>query len=74
MPAITFVNEDETTIETNADIGGTLMEAALEAEVPGIPAVCGGACSCATCHVHLDKDWYERLGEPDFTEKSILGY
>jgi 2Fe-2S ferredoxin len=40
---------------------GTVMEAAMLNNVAGIVAECGGGCSCATCHVHVDEEWLGRL-------------
>jgi len=54
--------------------GLTLMDAAKDGDVDGIVAECGGACSCATCHVHVDETWWERLPEMDPIEKAMLSY
>ena len=56
----------------NAEEGLSLMEVAKTAGVAGINADCGGACSCATCHVFVDADWWERVGEPDDVEFAML--
>jgi len=40
---------------------GTVMEAAMLNNVPGIVAECGGGCSCATCHVYVSSEWIDRL-------------
>ena len=50
------------------------MLAAVNNNVPGIVAECGGACSCATCHVHVDPDWYDRLPPPQDMEKDMLEF
>jgi 2Fe-2S ferredoxin len=39
----------------------TVMEGALQNNIPGIDADCGGACACATCHVYVDSKWFEKL-------------
>lgn len=51
--------------------GVTLMEAALKNGISGIPADCGGACSCATCHVYFDQQWFERL-EPMADDEAAM--
>jgi 2Fe-2S ferredoxin len=42
--------------------------------VPGIIAECGGACSCATCHVHVDDAWIEKVGGPSPMEEDMLDF
>jgi len=37
-----------------------------------IKAECGGSCSCATCHVYVDDDWFERLAAPSDDEEDLL--
>jgi ferredoxin, 2Fe-2S len=41
---------------------------------PGIVAECGGACSCATCHVHVDEAWSEKVGPPSPMEEDMLDF
>lgn len=57
---------------SDAKPGMSLMEAARDAGVDGIIAECGGACSCATCHVYVDEDWLARVGPPDDVEEDML--
>lgn len=49
------------------------MEGAVENDVPGIVAECGGSCSCATCHVYVDPQWLGHLGPPSTHETDMLG-
>jgi ferredoxin, 2Fe-2S len=56
----------------NAPIGHSLMEVARANGVQGIPGDCGGACSCATCHVYIDALWRDRVGPPDDVESMTL--
>ena len=72
MPKIVFEQPDGSTTEVNAPVGESLMEAAIDHDVPGIVAECGGACSCATCHVYLDAAWGDRLPPPDPMEDGML--
>jgi len=48
------------------------MEAAVDNDVAGIVAECGGACSCATCHVYVDPAWTAKLAPPDAQERGML--
>jgi len=54
--------------------GLTLMEAARDHGIEGIVAECGGACSCATCHVHVADNWPERLPARSETEADMLDF
>lgn len=48
------------------------MEAAVDNEVVGIVAECGGACACATCHAYVSEPWLERLPPPEEMESAML--
>ena len=72
-PRITVVTFDGTRYEIQPAVGVSLMQAILDNGIPGIDADCGGECSCATCHVILPDDWYDRLGEPSSDEEAMLG-
>jgi 2Fe-2S ferredoxin len=50
------------------------METAIRNSVPGIVAECGGACSCATCHVHVDEAWTAKVGPPSPMEEDMLDF
>ena len=71
MANITFITpfDQEVTVEVE---DGTFMEAAFDNGVDGIDADCGGMCSCATCHVHVDPSWIEKTGRADGDEKELL--
>ena len=48
------------------------METAIDNDIDGIIAECGGACSCATCHVYVDEAWLDRLRQPEPLEDGML--
>ncbi len=73
MPKITFIEHSGEKHEIEADTGISVMEVAINNGVPGIDADCGGACSCATCHVMVAGDWFDKLPEIDAMEESMLG-
>ena len=62
MPKITFITPTARVYETEAELGSTVMETAIMNGVPGIIAECGGACTCATCHVYVDEAWTKSSG------------
>ncbi|MCX7677159.1 MAG: 2Fe-2S iron-sulfur cluster-binding protein [Alteraurantiacibacter sp.] len=72
MPKIVVVNRrgEERAIE--ADAGLTLMEAIRDNGFDELLALCGGCCSCATCHVHVDAAFMERLPPMSEDEDDLL--
>ncbi len=52
--------------------GLTVMEGAVQNDIPGIDADCGGSMSCATCHVYVKEDWYDKLPKKDMGEDDML--
>jgi ferredoxin, 2Fe-2S len=74
MTQVTFIDSDGTERAVSAVDGASLMNAAVANAVPGILADCGGACSCATCHVHVQPPWLERVGGPSALEASMLEF
>lgn len=70
---VTFTEQSGGTRVLDAvEEGLSLMEAARQNGVEGIMGDCGGACSCATCHVYVAEDWLERVGAPDEIEADML--
>jgi 2Fe-2S ferredoxin len=74
MAKITFIEPSGNAQTVEAEPGMTLMEAAVRNMVPGIDADCGGACACATCHVYVDPDWFDRVGERNDIEQDMLDF
>ncbi len=74
MTKITYIEQNGTSHETEADTGATVMETAIRNGVPGIVAECGGACTCATCHVYVDDAWTDVVGEPSAMEEDMLDF
>ncbi|VAW24218.1 Ferredoxin, 2Fe-2S [hydrothermal vent metagenome] len=74
MTKITFVEANGTIHETDVENGTSVMEAAIQNSVPGITAECGGACTCATCHVYVDEKWREKVGSPSDMEEDMLDF
>jgi 2Fe-2S ferredoxin len=74
MAKITFIDPGGTERIVDAEVGTTVMEAAIKNGVPGIEAECGGACACSTCHVYIDEAWRETVGEPSPMEEDMLDF
>lgn len=74
MPKITFIEHNGTVHEVDGVVGATVMETAIGNAVPGIEAECGGALACATCHVYVGEDWFEKTGGPSEMEEDMLDF
>jgi ferredoxin, 2Fe-2S len=72
MPKITYIQPDGTSKTVDVRAGTTVMEAAIDNDVAGIVAECGGACSCATCHVYVEPEWATQLPAADAQEDGML--
>ncbi len=72
MPKITYIDNDGAARTVEAEVGSTVMETAVNNDVPGILATCGGSCSCATCHVYVDEEWFDKLPAPELEELDML--
>lgn len=72
MPRIKYIEPDGREIEVTVTAGTSVMEGAVDNDVPGIVAECGGACSCATCHVYVEPAWLELLQPADAQEDGML--
>ena len=72
MPNITVVNQsgEETSVE--ATNGRTLMEVIRDNGFDELLALCGGCCSCATCHVHVDPSFMDKLPKLSEDENDLL--
>lgn len=72
MPTLKIINANGTEHVVDAEEGASVMQAALTNGIPGIDAECGGAASCATCHVYVDDAWVARCGPPGDDENDML--
>lgn len=72
MPTIHYILKDGSTRSVQAKAGASVMETAIQNNIRGIDAECGGSCSCATCHVYVDEAFIARLTPPDEMESELL--
>jgi 2Fe-2S ferredoxin len=72
MPKIIFLDDAGGRRECDVKVGYSVMEGALENDIPGIVAECGGACACATCHAYVDAEWLDKLASMDDMEDAML--
>jgi 2Fe-2S ferredoxin len=72
MPKIIYQTPDGIRHEVEVENGYSVMEGAINNNIEGIVAECGGACACATCHSYIDEAWIGKLAEMDDMEDSML--
>jgi ferredoxin, 2Fe-2S len=72
MVNIVFIAHDGARRPVEVEPGVSVMQAAVMNAVPGIDADCGGACSCATCHVYVEDAWLGVAGEMNLIEEAML--
>jgi 2Fe-2S ferredoxin len=74
MPKITYVVPDGSTHVVDVPVGQSVMDGSVRNNLPGIVAECGGSCSCATCHVHVDEEHAALFDEVTDEERDLLEY
>ena len=72
MPQLTIVTRDGTERVIEGRAGWSVMENIRDNGFDELLALCGGCCSCATCHVHVDPEWIARVGPPKPDEDDLL--
>ena len=72
MPKITYIEHNGKSHEIDVSNGLSIMEGAVQNNVPGIDADCGGSCACATCHIYVDEKWFNKLPKKESTEEDML--
>ena len=72
MPKITYITSDTKSHTVDVENGLTVMEGAVQNDIPGIDADCGGGMACATCHVYVTEDWFDKLPKKEDGEEDML--
>ena len=72
MAIIKYIEFNGKEHEVEVQNGLTVMEGAVQNDIPGIDADCGGGMSCATCHVYVKEDWYNKLPKKEMGEDDML--
>lgn len=72
MTTITVINRDGVVSEVAAATSGTVMEALRDGGFDEILALCGGCCSCSTCHIYVDPAYVDRLPAMSVDEDELL--
>ena len=72
MAKITYIDNKKNSKTINVENGLSVMEGAIQNNVPGIDADCGGGMACATCHVYVKKEWLDKLPKKEDGEEDML--
>ena len=72
MTKITYVEHNGKEHTIDVQNGLTVMEGAVQNDIPGIDADCGGSMACATCHFYVKDDWYDKLDEKSEGEDDMI--
>ena len=72
MPKITYIEHNGKSHTLEVANGLSVMEGAVQNNIPGIDADCGGSCACATCHVYVDEKWFYKLSNKESAEEDML--
>ena len=72
MAKITFNTFDNKTHTIDVQNGLTVMEGAVQNDIPGIDADCGGGMACATCHVYVKEEWLDKLSKKEDGEEDMI--
>ena len=72
MPKITYIDNLNNTKTIDIENGLTVMEGAVQNNIPGIDADCGGSMACATCHVYVEEKWFDKLPKAEDAEIDMI--
>ena len=72
MPKITYTDFQGTSKTIEVENGLTVMEGAIQKEIPGIDADCGGSMACATCHVYVNDKWIDKIPKAEDAEIDMI--
>ena len=72
MPKITYIDTTGKSRTVEVEKGLSVMEGAVQHEIPEIDADCGGAMACATCHVYVKEEWFNKLSKAEDGEQDMI--
>ena len=72
MPKITYQDTKGNSKTIDVESGLTVMEGAIQNNIPGIDADCGGSMACATCHVYVEEKWLDQLPKAEEAEVDMI--
>ena len=72
MSKITYIDYQENSKTIDVENGLTVMEGAIQNDIPGIDADCGGSMACATCHVYVEEKWLDKIPKAEEAEVDMI--
>ena len=72
MTKIIYIDQQGNSKTIDVENGLTVMEGAIQNDIPGIDADCGGSMACATCHVYVEEKWLDKLPKPEEAEVDMI--
>ena len=72
MTKINYITHDNQTYSVDVQNGLTAMEGAVQNDIPGIDADCGGSMACATCHVYVEEKWLDKIPKAEDGEIDMI--
>ena len=72
MPKITYIEYNGKSHVVEVANGLSVMEGAVQNNISGIDADCGGSCACATCHIYINEKWFDKLPNKENAEEDML--
>jgi len=72
MAKVTYIEHSGILHTIEIANGLSVMEGAVQNDIPGIDADCGGGMACATCHVYVKEEWFEKLSKKEDGEEDML--
>ena len=72
MAKVTYIEHSGNAQTIEVTNGLTVMEGAVQNDIPGIDADCGGGMACATCHVYVAEEWFDKLIKKEDGEEDML--
>ncbi len=72
MPKITYKDKEGNSKTIEVEKGLTVMEGAVQNDIPGIDADCGGSMACSTCHVYVEEKWFNKLPKIEDAEVDMI--
>ena len=72
MTKITYKDFQGNSKTIEVENGLSVMEGAIQNDIPGIDADCGGSMACATCHVYVEEKWFNKINKAEDAEVDMI--